>query len=182
MTARSLLRWARTAVVFVAFSLVVFLVLALVVVPRASGSAPLAVLSGSMRPAIPPGALVVVRPVDVDALGVGDVITYQPRSGDPTLVTHRVVGVARSAAGTTFITRGDANAADDPEPVQPIQVRGKVWYVVPVVGRLTSRLDLDQRGLVTRAGGGALIAWAAWLVGGSALDRRRRATGAAEQT
>lgn len=181
MTVRSLLRRARTAVVFVAFSLVVFLVLALVVVPRASGAAPLAVLSGSMRPTIPPGALVVVRPVDVDDLGIGDVITYQPRSGDPTLVTHRIVGVSRSAAGTTFTTQGDANASADPEPVRPIQVRGTVWYVVPVVGRLTSRLDLDQRGVVTRVAAGALIAWAAWLVGGYALDRLRRGeTGAAE--
>jgi len=173
-TPRRLLRRARRVVVFVAFSVVVFLVGALVVVPRATGGVPLAVLSGSMRPTIPPGATVVVRPVDVADLEVGDIITYQLRSGDPTVVTHRIVGISRSATETTFTTQGDANPSPDPEPVHAVQVRGKVWYVVPFVGRLTGRLDLNQRGFLSRIVAGALLAWAVTLVGGFARDRRLR--------
>ncbi len=62
-----------------------------VVVPRLAGARPYVVLTGSMRPGMPPGTLVVVRPVDPRSIGVGDVITYQVASGEPDVVTHRVV-------------------------------------------------------------------------------------------
>ena len=48
-------------------------------------------------PASAPGSVVVVRPVDPADIGVGSVITYQLESGEPEVVTHRVVeqGVER---------------------------------------------------------------------------------------
>lgn len=171
-----LLRRARTAVLFVAFSLVVFLVGALIVVPRATGAVPLNVLTGSMRPTVAPGSVVVVRAVELDDLEVGDVITFQPRSGDAAVVTHRIVGISHSANDTTFTTKGDNNGAADPEPVRFEQVRGKVWYTVPFVGHLTNRLDLGERGVATRLVAGALLAWATWPIGTAARDHWRGRT------
>ena len=77
------------------------------------------VLTGSMEPRIPVGALVVSRPADATMLEPGDVIQfvppapYGPPGGGP--VVHRVVDVSRDAEGTVVLhTKGDANAAADP--------------------------------------------------------------------
>ena len=69
--------------------------------------------TGSMRPAIAPGDLVIVRPVDPASIRVGDVITFQAPIGSHELVTHRVVAVTSSAQGIAFRTKGDANRVAD---------------------------------------------------------------------
>lgn len=110
---------------------------ALIGLPKAVGGQPLTVLSGSMVPTYDPGDVVVVRPVDASTLQIGDVITFQPRSGDPRLTTHRIVGMVYGSQGRSFQTQGDANGAPDPEPVSGPQVRGEVWYAVPLVGHVS---------------------------------------------
>ncbi|MFF2620422.1 signal peptidase I [Oerskovia jenensis] len=132
--------WRRAA--SVALSVLVVAVLALAVavvaVPKALGAVPLTVLSGSMEPVLSPGDVVVVRPVAADDLRIGDVVTFQPVSDDPSLVTHRVVGIGSTGgAAGSFTTRGDANGADD-EPIVADQVVGRVAYSVPLVGHLTN--------------------------------------------
>lgn len=132
---------------------VVVLALA-VVVPRLAGATPYTVLTGSMAPELPPGTLVVVRPADPEDVAVGDVITYQLRSGDPTVVTHRVVSasVLTATGEHVFRTQGDANAAADPEPVQPVQVRGELWYSVPYLGRASTWFTgVERQRMVTGA-------------------------------
>ena len=67
-----------------------------------------------MKPSMPPGTLVVVRPTPVDEIGIGSVITYQVESGEPTVVTHRVVAQGIGATGEpVFRTQGDANDVPD---------------------------------------------------------------------
>ena len=120
-------------------AMVVLLLLAAVVtvVPRLIGAVPLTVLSGSMEPTISAGDLVVVRPTDPADLRIGDVVTVQPVSDDPTLVTHRIVGVTHGGDGLAgFVTQGDANEHPD-EPVVPEQVMGRVVYTVPLIGHVT---------------------------------------------
>lgn len=130
------------------------LVSAVTVVPRMIGAVPLTVLTGSMQPSLDPGDLVVVRPTDTKSIVVGDVVTFQPVSNDPALVTHRVIEVRRDAAGAVsgFVTQGDANSASD-DPIVPDQVMGRVVYSVPRIG------------YVTNAGGGPQLA----VVAGVAL-------------
>ena len=141
------------------------LVLAAVVVPRLAGATPYTVLTGSMAPAYAPGALVVVRPVAVEDVRTGDVITYQLRSGEPAVATHRVVGIGWTADGEKVLTtRGDANSAADAEPVRAVQLRGEVWYSVPWVGRLNVLLSPDQHRLLVRLAAGALFLYAAVLL------------------
>ncbi len=107
------------------------------IVPRLLDAVPLTVLSGSMEPVLSPGDLVVTQPVDANEIAIGDVVTFQPVSDDPTLVTHRIVSVQHGSDGTTgFITRGDANGTDD-DPIVTDQVVGRVIYSVPLVGHLT---------------------------------------------
>jgi len=116
----------------------VILTVALVVVPKVTGGMSLTVLTGSMRPGINPGDVVVTRGVDTQqaaSLNIGDVITFLPYPDDPTLVTHRIIAKSVGASGVSFITQGDNNnVADSWGPVHDFQVRGNVLYVVPKVG------------------------------------------------
>ncbi|MFD6134015.1 signal peptidase I [Isoptericola sp. NPDC056618] len=156
--------------------------LLVVVVPRLAGATPYGVATGSMRPAFDVGTLVVVRPVDVDEITTGQVVTYQLRSGDPTVVTHRVVGLGTTVDGErTLLTRGDANEVADPEPVQAVQVRGALWYAVPQLGRLMGLGTPEQRRFLTTGVAVLLLAYASWLVAGEVRERRgRRSPGAGE--
>ncbi len=137
---------------------------ALAVVPEALDGAALTVLTGSVVPTYDPGDVVVVRGVEDAAAGVqvGDVVTFQPVSGDPTLITHRVVETMSSFTGTTFVTRGDANSADD-APLVPEQVKAEVVYHVPWVGHV-SLWKGQRRAFVVLAAAAALLAHAAFMI------------------
>lgn len=141
--------------------LAVAVVGAAVLVPRLTGSTPMTVLTGSMAPSYPPGTLVVVRPVAAEDIAIGDPITFQLRSGEPTVVTHRVVGIGYDGTGErVFSTQGDANESPDAVPVKPVQVRGEVWYAVPWLGRLNILFSADQHELMTRVAAGGCFAYA----------------------
>lgn len=147
---------------------------AAVLVPRLGGATPYTVLTGSMRPHYPPGTLVVARPVPVDDLRVGDVVTYQLRSGEPTVVTHRVTAIGVAVDGETVLrTRGDANRADDPAPVRAVQVRGRLWYAVPGLGRVVNQLDVTERRAGTWAVAAGLAGYGAWMFASAGIERRR---------
>ncbi|MFF2269957.1 signal peptidase I [Cellulosimicrobium cellulans] len=146
-----------------------------VVVPLALGATPYTVLTGSMRPTYPPGTMVVVRPVDVERVVPGDVVTYQLASGRPEVVTHRVVAVAVGADEERVLTtQGDANAAPDPEPVRPVQVRGTVVYAVPLLGWVSSAVSGDARRTVAVVAAAGLLGWGAWQVAAGLRERSRR--------
>lgn len=151
---------------------VLAIVLAAVVVPRLGGAVPYTVLTGSMTPTYPPGSLVVVRPSD--DIAVGDAVTYQLESGEPTVVTHRVVGISYDGDGErSYTLQGDANEQPDPEPVRPEQVRGEVWYSLPWVGHLGVLFTPGQHQLLVYLAAGAFFAYAAALLWQARRDRRR---------
>lgn len=143
-----------------------------VLVPRVAGATPYTVLTGSMRPGMPPGTLVVVRPTDPARIAVGSVVTYQLESGKPAVVTHRVVSQGLDADGQpVFQTRGDANDSPDPKWVMPVQLKGEKWYSVPYLGYVNNAIDGSQRQMAVYVVAGALLAWAAYLFTSAARDR-----------
>lgn len=146
---------------------------ALLAVPKATGSRPLTVLTGSMQPVLDPGDVVVVRPADAESLQIGDVITFQAKSGNPELTTHRITSVLITNEGRQYVTRGDANGADDPVPVKPEQVRGTVWYSVPYVGYVAVWASGTKVRTVVDLAALALILYGGYLVAAGALDPRR---------
>lgn len=89
------------------------------------------VLTGSMRPGIQPGDVVMVRAVPTDELKVGDVIAYLPPA-HTIPVLHRIVSIDSSG----LVTKGDANNVADPwgkvSTGSPTTLR-LVW-VLPKVG------------------------------------------------
>ncbi|UZN02237.1 signal peptidase I [Cellulomonas sp. S1-8] len=165
-----------SAVTTFALLVVLAAAVALAVVPKVLDGAALTVLTGSMVPTYDPGDVVVVRGVKDAAaeVQIGDVVTFQPVSDDPTLITHRVVEKVFTADGTMFVTRGDANSADD-APLVPAQVKAEVVYHVPWVGHVSLYLG-QQRGLLVVGVAVALFLYAAFMV--LRPERRRSAVAA----
>lgn len=166
------MRVARHLVAWVVILAVTAAVVVAVLVPRLGGATPYTILTGSMRPHLPPGTLVVVRPVRPSAIGVGTVITYQRRSGEPDVVTHRVVAVSQAPDGSPlWRTRGDANPVPDPGWVRPVQVKGALWYSAPFLGRANLWITGSQRRTVTVVLAAGLLGYAGWMLVGSVRDR-----------
>ncbi|MGX1770236.1 signal peptidase I [Dietzia sp. NPDC055343] len=166
--------WARTIGGWLLLLVLGFILLALVVIPRATGAHAYTVLTGSMEPGIAPGALVVVRPTPADQLSTGDVVTFQPYSGNPAVVTHRITGIFFDGAGQMRIqTQGDANNTVDDWALVSEQVRGKLWYSVPHLGRVNVLLTGETRAVAITAVAGGLIIYAVWMFGSGLRDRSR---------
>ncbi|GBC69491.1 Signal peptidase I W [archaeon HR01] len=95
----------------------------------------LVVKSGSMRPVIEVGDIILVTPVAVDDIRAsptnGDVIVfYRPgeKGAGNAIIVHRAVG--KVAGG--FITKGDANSAPDYwSPVPPDHILGR-WTGIKI--------------------------------------------------
>jgi len=146
-----------------------------VLIPRIAGATPYDVLTGSMRPDLPPGTLVVVRPTPIEEISIGDVITYQLDSGKPTVVTHRVVGIGVDIEGERVLqTQGDANEKVDPEPVGEVQIKGELWYSAPQLGHLHQIITGQERQWAVYGIAVLLIGYAAMAWGGALRDRLRR--------
>lgn len=114
--------------------LVVLLALTLVG-GRLFGMQTYAVLSGSMEPAYPTGALLYVRKVDPADIQPGQVITFL--LDEHTVATHRVVEVIpdpEEAGIYRYRTKGDANEAADAGLVHCKNVLGTPVASIPYLG------------------------------------------------
>lgn len=128
--------------------LVVLLVLAVVLVgPPLLGMKTMAVLSGSMEPAFSAGDMVIVKPVEPQAVQVGDMITFS-MEGSQMVATHRVTEIRPDVQA--FVTKGDANQADDGE-IAYDRLVGKVVTVIPKLGAFTALLK-GREGILMAAG------------------------------
>ncbi len=179
------LRTVRTMTGRVISLLVMGLVVAVlgltVVLPKISGATAYTILTGSMRPGMPAGTVVVDRTKPADQIRIGDVVTYQIASGRPEVATHRVQSVGYALDGTrTFITRGDANNTADRLPVRPEQIRGVRWYSVPYVGLPSLWIGASIRQVVVGGAVILLIAYALMSFIGETRDRRRDKADATE--
>ncbi len=118
------------------------------------------VKSGSMAPAYGVGAVIVVDEVNPSSVQVGDVVSFRlPERPSDEIVTHRVVEVLSEDGALQFRTKGDANEEPDPRLIEASQVKGRIVFGVPWIGRLAP--TLQAKGLfflVVLACGGLLIA------------------------
>ncbi len=180
---RSLLYYMGVGLSAALLLIVIGLGVAIIVIPKISGSLPLTVLTSSMEPGLPPGTLVIVRPIAPDDIVIGDAITYQIRSGEPEVITHRVIEINTSTDGTrSFILKGDNNSDPDSEAVLPLQVKGEVWYSIPYVGWVNTAVNGTNKSWIVPVIAGGLFAYAAFTVISSIVGgKRRKAAKAGEQ-
>ena len=162
---------------------VVLLILtAATIFPRAIGAVPLTVLSGSMEPTFGPGDLIISKKVTPAEVVVGDIVTYQAESDKPDLITHRVTGVFSGPNGLRgFELRGDANSAND-EPIQAGQVMGRYLYHLPYLGYVSQIVPASVKPIILQGAGVALLIGGALQVLSPALRRRGAAKNGANES
>ena len=141
---------------------VVLLAIALVGV-RLFGLQVYTVLSGSMEPAYPVGALLYDKKVDPAQLRPGDVITFM--LDEETIVTHRIVEVVPDEEDPSVIrfrTKGDANAAEDGSLVHYKNVLGTPVFTIPKLGYFANFVQ-QPPGLYVAIAFGAVLVLLAFL-------------------
>lgn len=119
------LEWALTslaAIIIIWFSLGVF------------SYSPRVILSGSMRPGIQIGDIVIIKKIEGRQAQLGDIIMFPMGNMK---VTHRVIKIQPINGKKYFTTKGDANQEPERDPVLEQNVKGKVVMVVPKLGKLT---------------------------------------------
>ena len=84
--------------------------------------------SGSMRPTIDQGSIIMVQ--EAETYSKGDIISFSKDNNPYMVTTHRIDEVK----GSNYITKGDANNAPDPGTVSSRNVIGKVVFRLPYLG------------------------------------------------
>lgn len=107
-------------------------------VPKLFGYQIYNVLTQSMEPAMPVGSAIYVKRCDPQALEQGDIITFRLSEATGLVETHRVV--ENDTQAKQLITKGDANALPDVDPVSYERVVGKVVMCIPVLGIVSEML------------------------------------------
>lgn len=107
-------------------------------VPKLFGYQIYNVLTQSMEPAMPVGSAIYVKRCDPQALRQGEIITYRLSEATGLVETHRVV--ENDTQAKQLITKGDANALPDVDPVSYERVVGKVVICIPVLGTVSEML------------------------------------------
>jgi signal peptidase len=131
------LDWGSSA----ALALLLVAVFAVLLAPHVLGWRYGILRSGSMSPAMPAGAAIVVTPAGADSIRAGDVITFHSSTNPKLLVTHRVFEVTKDQDGNlAFRTKGDANEEPDGVLVTPDRVLGRVVFSVPHAGQIANKL------------------------------------------
>ncbi len=134
-------RLAGRTILQAAFALTVVFLLVLGIGPRTGAYRTVSVLTGSMRPTMEPGALLVLVPVDPASLEIDDVITFEAPTNERPVVTHRIIEIVVPGEQPVIRTQGDANNTPDKWTARiSDDTAWRVATVVPHAGRLISFL------------------------------------------
>ncbi|MER6201971.1 signal peptidase I [Streptomyces sp. NPDC001586] len=141
------------------------------------------ILSGSMGPHTPKGALVVTEPLRAQDMKPGDVVAFMPPEpwtpGDGLPMVHRIAAVTRDLGGAVHMTtKGDANDIPDPWQIDLTDGAGtyaRVVYQIPYLGGWI--VMVRSVGLVAGIGivTGVVMPW--YAVKRTLRVRRRRSAG-----
>ncbi len=137
---------------------------AVATLPTAFGYRTLAVLSGSMEPALHPGDAIVVDRISPLDARIGDIVTFRDPADQGRLITHRVRSYSIRAKTVSFVTRGDANTGVERWQIPADGELGRAALRLPKLGYVTVRVG-------SRVGRLLLIALPAFLLTLLALRR-----------
>jgi signal peptidase len=92
------------------------------------------VLSGSMRPGLPVGGVVITRRVAVASLQDRDVVVFARPDQPQEQVVHRITALTREPGGAVLQTQGDANDAPDDWRIRTGSTADRVVFALPLFG------------------------------------------------
>lgn len=146
---RWILRVTGYLLVVVGFTIII--ILTIFSSGRPLNSKLFAITSGSMRPKIPMGSIVLVKPQN--NYRVGDIIVFQD---DQRLVTHRI---SSKLPDDLLQTKGDANNEADRFQISKDQIIGRVIFTIPRLGRLLMLLQTRAGIILLVVLPGAILIW-----------------------
>jgi len=123
----------------------------------------MAIFGDSMEPEFKAGDLIMIKEVSPSEIEVGDVIVFavpplvREAYNYPQVVIHRVARAYTTETGTTFRTRGDNVAGEDPFGVRSEDIKGKPGKRIPYLGFPLLFLQ-SQHGLIFTVVGLCLFA------------------------
>lgn len=107
---------------------------------------PSAIATGSMKPYIDIGDVIILKRMELEDIVVGDIIQFDR---DGMNISHRVCEIMIEDDVREFKTWGDNNKYPDSRLVKTNEIKGKVVYKIPKIGHLTllvkSRNLKDER-------------------------------------
>jgi signal peptidase I len=166
---RANLVFGMEMIVISAISVLAAAVLTLVLI----GFRPLIITSGSMRPTLHVGDVVITSWTPAHALDVGDIVSFDDPSGARALITHRVRSMTAETGELQIETRGDANTVSEIWVVPRDTLLRRTIWDIPEVGGVVSGLGASPIRDGMLAGSAAI---AATLIGVAARKTRRSAT------
>lgn len=95
---------------------------------------PAVIATGSMEPELEIGDVVIISEPAADDLQIGDIIAFEK---DGALVIHRLAEINEEDGETVYITKGDANNANDAGSITAEDIAGKVVFTIPAIGWLS---------------------------------------------
>lgn len=128
-TTLKLLEW-----IFFGILVVCFLIIVSPLLPTRHYLASYAVITGSMEPNVPVGALAFVSEVSPQDLKQGEVIAFPNPDNPKVIILHRIAEVKPNGQTVEFKTKGDNNDSTDQWTVLGSQVRGRMVTSIPYLG------------------------------------------------
>lgn len=115
-------------------------------VPSVGSRVPMIVLTDSMYPEIESGDLIICKRKAPEEVKVGDIICFFDPAGNGTsTVTHRVVEITTDEnGGLAWVTKGDANNAEDQAKVPADQLVGVYSIRIAGVGNVAMFMQTTQ--------------------------------------
>lgn len=88
------------------------------------------VVTGSMEPSIPVGAVLIAKDTPINEIEAGDIVTFRSRETGmfDVIITHRVISVQQGSSKLYLETKGDANPYADASYVDEDYLIGKVTF------------------------------------------------------
>ena len=102
--------------------------------PVLAGYHSFTVLSGSMRPTLGVGDVVVTREISAREVRRGDVITFHDPEHQGRMITHRVTAMHIAGERAMIATKGDANNHAEHWAIDQTGTVGRVSYHLPLIG------------------------------------------------
>ena len=109
--------------------------------PSFLGTKSYVIVSGSMEPNLEIGDIVLVHETEEKELKVDDVISYRKQQ---VVITHRIIEIDEE--NKCYVTKGDNNNTKDLGCVEIDDIEGKVYKVIPKVGKVL--LFLQRREVI----------------------------------